>query len=151
MLANTLFPVIMLLKIHICGGRRTLKVAVRRKASFMVGFLLTGPSALPGRILYPKVMHKILFYLFWKRTSVEDSPCQILFCLPWEPKSWWIFFSHQRMQQALSALSTRSISMTVASTDGGHWGVSWSAFWEAEHASLGNPDSGVPDGSVNWK
>lgn len=47
-LANTLFPVIMLPKIHICGDRRTPRVAVRREASFMVGFLLTGLIALPG-------------------------------------------------------------------------------------------------------
>lgn len=64
MLANTLFPVIMLPKIHICGDRRTLRVAVRREASFMVGFLLTGLIALPGYFVYPKIMLKVLFYLF---------------------------------------------------------------------------------------
>lgn len=53
------------------------------------------------------------------------------------------------MRQALSAPSAGSISVTVASIDEGHWGVSWSAFWEAEHASFSNPDSGVPDGNVN--
>lgn len=64
MLANTLFPVIMLPKIRICGDRRTPRVAVRREASFMVGFLLTGLIALPGYIVYPKIMLKVLFYLF---------------------------------------------------------------------------------------
>lgn len=63
MLANTLFPVITLPKIHICGDR-TPRVAVRREASFMVEFLLTGLTALPRRFVYPKIMLKVLFYLF---------------------------------------------------------------------------------------
>lgn len=62
-LANTLFPVIMLLKIHICGDRRTPRVALRREASFMVGFLLTGLIALPGYFVHPKIMLKVLFCL----------------------------------------------------------------------------------------
>lgn len=55
------------------------------------------------------------------------------------------------MRQALSAPNTGSISVTVASIDEGHWGVRWSAFWEAEHASFSNPDGAVPDGNVNRK
>lgn len=62
MLADTLFPVIMLPKIHIFGDRRTLRVAVRREASFMGGFLLTGLTALPRHFVYPKIMLKVLFY-----------------------------------------------------------------------------------------
>lgn len=64
MFANTLFPVITLPKIHICGDRRTLRVAVRRQASFMVGFLLTGLTALPRHFVDPKIMLKVLFFLF---------------------------------------------------------------------------------------
>ena len=64
MLANTLFPVIMLLKIHICGDRRTPREAVRREDSFMVSFLLTALIALPGYFVYPKIMLRVLIYLF---------------------------------------------------------------------------------------
>lgn len=64
MFANTLFPVITLPKIHICGDRRTLRVAVRRQASFMVGFLLTSLTALPRHFVDPKIMLKVLFFLF---------------------------------------------------------------------------------------
>lgn len=52
-LANTWFSVIMFPKIHICGHRRTPRVAVRREASFMVGLLLTGPIALTGCVVCP--------------------------------------------------------------------------------------------------
>jgi len=54
----------MLLKIHICGDRRTPRAAVRREAGFMDGFLLTGLIALPGYFVYPKAVLKVLFYLF---------------------------------------------------------------------------------------
>lgn len=60
-LGNTLFPVILFLKIHICGDRRTPRVAVRREASLVVGFLLTGLIALPG---YFACSEKKMLYLF---------------------------------------------------------------------------------------
>lgn len=60
-LANTLFPVILFPKIHICGDRRTPRVAVRREASLVVGFLLTALIALPGYLARPK---KKMLYLF---------------------------------------------------------------------------------------
>lgn len=52
------------------------------EASFMVGFLLTGLIALPGYFVYPKIILKVLFYLFWKRASVEESPLPIFFYSP---------------------------------------------------------------------
>lgn len=62
MLAN-MFPVIMLPKIYISGDRRTLRVAVGRVDSFMVGFFLTGLIALPGYFVYPKIMLKVFFWV----------------------------------------------------------------------------------------
>lgn len=63
----------MLLKIHICGDRRTLRAGVKREASFMVDFLLTGLVTLPGYFVYPKIMPKV-FYLFSEKASVGHSP-----------------------------------------------------------------------------
>lgn len=54
---------------------RTLRVVVRREASFMVGLLLTGPIALTGCVVCPPNM----VYLFWKEASVEDGQISIFF------------------------------------------------------------------------
>lgn len=148
MLANTLFPVITLPKIHICGDRRTPRVAVRREASFMVEFLLTGLTALPRHFVYPKIMLKVLFYLFWQRASVEDSPLPN-FLFPSKRTEVLVNFVQSSEGVAGPVCpSMGSVSVAVAAISVGHWRLSGSAFWEA---SFSSPDSGVPDGNVNRK
>lgn len=142
MLANTLFPVIMLPKIHICGDRRTPRVAVWREASY--GWVSSDWSNGTSKTLCVSInnIQGITLFILTVGIRRRFPLAKLSFSFP-EKQGPGEFCSVIR-GCSRPCLLQRGFSQCGS-------GCCHCGSLRAECASFSSPDSGVPDGNSNRK